>query len=174
MLGGMLTKFGRNDEAIKLYEDLLKRLWRQRRGRQVVSRTPSLSVIYVNKGNYAKGEAELEALLQRNPDDAGPNNDLGYLYAEQGKNLEKAETMIRKALREDARRIRLSRQPGLGPVQTGQAQGSLEEMKKAAERMKARSSKTGRTRTPRSSNISATSTSSSRSSTRPEIRGGRP
>ncbi len=58
----------------------------------------SLSVIYVNQGNYAKGEAELEAALQRNPDEPGPNNDLGYLYAEQGKNLEKAELMIRKAL----------------------------------------------------------------------------
>ena len=45
----------------------------------------------MNKGDYAKGEAELEILLQRNPDDPGPNNDLGYLYAEQGKNLEKAE-----------------------------------------------------------------------------------
>ena len=29
------------------------------------------------------------------------NNDLGYLYAEQGKNLEKAESMIRKAVQEE-------------------------------------------------------------------------
>ena len=60
-----------------------------------------LSVIYVNMGNYRKGEAELELLLQRNPDEAQPNNDLGYLYAEQGKNLEKAESMIRKAVAEE-------------------------------------------------------------------------
>ena len=38
---------------------------------------------------------------QRNPDDAGVNNDLGYLYADQGKNLEKAEAMIRKAVQEE-------------------------------------------------------------------------
>jgi tetratricopeptide (TPR) repeat protein len=29
------------------------------------------------------------------------NNDLGYLYADQGKNLEKAEAMIRKAVQEE-------------------------------------------------------------------------
>ena len=84
----------------------------------------SLSVIYVNRGDFGKGEAQLELLLQRNPDDPGPNNDLGYLYAEQGKNLEKAESMIRKALAGRPGSLRLSRQPGLGLVQAGQAQGS--------------------------------------------------
>ncbi len=58
------------------------------------------------------------------PDDPGPNNDLGYLYAEQGKNLEKAESMIRKALQEEPESLRLSRQPGLGLVQARQGQGS--------------------------------------------------
>ena len=98
----------------------------------------------MNLGDYAKGEAELELLLQHNPDEAGPNNDLGYLYAEQGKNLEKAESMIRKALQEEPGQLRLSRQPGLGPVQAGQAQGGARALKKAAERMKP--DRTGRTR----------------------------
>ena len=79
----------------------------------------NLSVIYVNRRDFAKGEAQLELLLQRNPDDPGPNNDLGYLYAEQGKNLEKAESMIRKALQEEPESLGLSRQPGLGLVQAG-------------------------------------------------------
>ncbi len=39
--------------------------------------------------------------LRQDPDDATVNNDLGYLYADQGKNLEKAEGMIRKALAEE-------------------------------------------------------------------------
>ena len=97
ILGSILTKYGRNDEAIKLFESLLKRFGDNEEVVKMVR--PSLSVIYVNLGNYAKGEAELELLLQRYPDEPGPNNDLGYLYAEQGKNLEKAESMIRKALR---------------------------------------------------------------------------
>ena len=56
---------------------------------------------YVKLNEYAKGEAELEALLQLDPEEAGVNNDLGYLYADQGKNLEKAEAMIRKAVQEE-------------------------------------------------------------------------
>jgi Tfp pilus assembly protein PilF len=51
--------------------------------------------------DYEKGEAELELLMAKHPDDPGLNNDLGYLYAEQGKDLEKAETMIRKALEDE-------------------------------------------------------------------------
>ena len=98
-LADLLSKFDRDDEAIKLLEDMLKR---HADNDQVVTFVrQNLSVIYVNQGDYAKGEAQLELLLQRNPDDPGPNNDLGYLYAEQGKNLEKAESMIRKALQED-------------------------------------------------------------------------
>jgi len=54
----------------------------------------------VNLGDFAKGEAELGILFERDPDEPGVNNDLGYLYADQGKNLEKAEAMIRKALQQ--------------------------------------------------------------------------
>ena len=45
-----------------------------------------------------KGEQVLEEVLAEDPDDPSVNNDLGYLYADQGKNLEKAEKMIRKAV----------------------------------------------------------------------------
>jgi Tfp pilus assembly protein PilF len=45
-----------------------------------------------------KGEEILEKVLEVNPDNAQVNNDLGYLWADQGKNLERAEQMIRKAL----------------------------------------------------------------------------
>ncbi|MHC4878078.1 MAG: tetratricopeptide repeat protein [Planctomycetota bacterium] len=58
----------------------------------------SLSAIYVELGQMAKGEQILEEYLAENPDDPGVNNDLGYLYADQGKNLEKARSMIEKAV----------------------------------------------------------------------------
>jgi Tfp pilus assembly protein PilF len=58
----------------------------------------SLSAIYVELGDLAKGEKILEDYLAENPDDPGVNNDLGYLYADQGKNLEKARSMIEKAV----------------------------------------------------------------------------
>ena len=58
----------------------------------------SLSNIYVSKGEFRKGEEILEKVLEADPDDTQVNNDLGYLWADQGKNLERAEKMIRKAV----------------------------------------------------------------------------
>lgn len=58
----------------------------------------SLSNIYVQQGDRRKGEQILEQVYADNPDDPSVNNDLGYLWAEKGKNLEQAEKMIRKAL----------------------------------------------------------------------------
>jgi tetratricopeptide (TPR) repeat protein len=99
LLGALLGQFGRNDEAIVLYKGLLERY--PNNDEMVKFARSGLSVVYVNQGEFAKGEAELEALLERTPDDAGVNNDLGYLYADQGKDLEKAEQMIRKAVQEE-------------------------------------------------------------------------
>ena len=110
-----------------------------------------------------------------NPDEAGPNNDLGYLYAEQGKNLEKAESMIRKALQERPDELRLSRQPGLGAVQAGQGQGGAREPHEGRGADEGgRWSGTGASPTPPSSSTWATSTSSSTRSTRPKMPGARP
>lgn len=58
----------------------------------------SLSALYVEKGDKAKGEQVLEVVYATDPEDPSVNNDLGYLYADQGKNLDQAEGMIRKAL----------------------------------------------------------------------------
>jgi len=58
----------------------------------------SLSNIYVQMGEFRKGEEILEKVLEVDPEDTQVNNDLGYLWADQGKNLERAEKMIRKAV----------------------------------------------------------------------------
>ena len=58
----------------------------------------SLSNVYVQKGEMQKGEEILEKVYEVNPENPQVNNDLGYLWADQGKNLEQAEKMIRKAL----------------------------------------------------------------------------
>ncbi len=96
----------------------------------------TLSVIYVNRGDYGKGEAQLELLLARNPDDPLPNNDLGYLYAEQGKNLEKAELMIRKALQEEPDTYAYLDSLGWVLFKQGKTKEALAPLKKAAEQMK--------------------------------------
>ncbi|EDL56706.1 tetratricopeptide repeat protein [Gimesia maris] len=60
-----------------------------------------LSNTYVQQGEIGKGEAVLEEMLADDPENPSINNDLGYLYADQGKNLEKAEKMIRIALKSE-------------------------------------------------------------------------
>ncbi len=132
-LAEMLARFGRNEDAVKIYEDVLKRFGDN--DDVIKLARGGLSGAYVNMGNYPKGEAELEMLLQRNPDEAGPNNDLGYLYAEQGKNLEKAEEMIQKALKEDPDNAAYLDSMGWVLFKRGKYKEALEAMKKAAERM---------------------------------------
>jgi tetratricopeptide (TPR) repeat protein len=134
LLASILTKFGRDDEAIKLLESLLKRFSNEEK--LVTQAHQQLSIVYVNRGDYAKGEAELELLLERNPEDAGGNNDLGYLYAEQGKNLEKAEVMIRKALQEEPERREYLDSLGWVLFKRGKAREALEPMQKAVDKMK--------------------------------------
>jgi tetratricopeptide (TPR) repeat protein len=60
-----------------------------------------LSNVWTQSGEIQKGEAILEEVYREIPDDPGVNNDLGYLYADQGKNLEQAEKMIRLAVDAD-------------------------------------------------------------------------
>lgn len=58
----------------------------------------SISNIHVLKGDLRKGQEVLEKVYEEEPDDVSVNNDLGYLYADQGVKLEQAEKMIRKAV----------------------------------------------------------------------------
>jgi tetratricopeptide (TPR) repeat protein len=133
-LGRLLARFERNDEAIKVFDAMLKRYPDNENVVKVAY--PMLSVIYVNQGDYAKGEAELERLLERFPDDPGCNNDLGYLYAEQGKNLEKAEAMIRKALLEKSDERAYLDSLGWVLFKRGKAKEALEPLEKAAAKMR--------------------------------------
>ena len=99
VMGGVLMKFKKSDEAIAVFKGLIER-YPNNEDVVKIARS-SLSSIYAELNDFAKAEAELEAVFVKNPDDPGINNDLGYLYADQGKNLEKAEAMIRKAVAEE-------------------------------------------------------------------------
>jgi tetratricopeptide (TPR) repeat protein len=97
--GYLLGKLGRNEEAIAHYRSMLDRF----PDKDEVARVArsGLSIVYVNMDRLDEGEKELEILLEREPNDPGVNNDLGYLWADRGKNLEKAEAMIRLAIRSE-------------------------------------------------------------------------
>ncbi len=58
----------------------------------------SISSIHMERGDNSEAEKILEELLAEDPDDPSVNNDLGYLYADQGKYLQRAEKMIRIAI----------------------------------------------------------------------------
>ena len=57
-----------------------------------------LATTYWIAGKRAEAEAELRAILDIDPDNAGACNDLGYYLAEQGRNLDEAERLIRNAI----------------------------------------------------------------------------
>lgn len=94
------------EEAIKRFEKVIATFaqpqFNQELYKEVVrSSRFSLSNSYVLQGDIAKGQAILEDVLKMSPDDPSVNNDLGYLYADQGQQLERAEQMIKKALASD-------------------------------------------------------------------------
>jgi tetratricopeptide (TPR) repeat protein len=60
-----------------------------------------LSNIYNAWKKMSESEEQLGIILKNDPNNPTANNDLGYLWADQGKNLERAEEMVRKALELD-------------------------------------------------------------------------
>jgi tetratricopeptide (TPR) repeat protein len=58
----------------------------------------TLSGLYTRLGQKDQSEQVLAHVLKLDPSYAGASNDLGYTWAEQGKNLGEAETLVRKAL----------------------------------------------------------------------------
>ena len=87
------------EEAIARFEKLIS-TYPEPQFRSVYRRAQfSLSNVFVQKGEVRRGEQILEDVLKETPNDPSVNNDLGYLYADQGKNLEQAEQMIRKAVK---------------------------------------------------------------------------
>lgn len=67
-----------------------------------------LSTVYSAAKQQAKAEEQLRLILETDANSATANNDLGYMWADQGKNLKEAEEMIRKAIDLD-RSVRLNR-----------------------------------------------------------------
>ncbi len=107
-----------------------------------------LSYLYSNWHQNAKSEEQLQLILKVDPSNATACNDLGYLWADQGKNLKEAEELIRKALNldrqqkkngppqagADADKDHAAYVDSLGWVlfRRGQADAALQELQKAA------------------------------------------
>ncbi len=85
------------DDALKKFEEVASKFPEDK---ETVRRSQFIiSSIYVQRGELRKGEEVLEKVLAEDPTDPSVNNDLGYLYADHGKHLEKARSMIAIALK---------------------------------------------------------------------------
>lgn len=96
----ILAEAGRKSDAVAECQSLLKEYNLPGDVRRI---RYTLSAIYSTAHDLAAAEGQLKLILESDPDDATANNDLGYQWAEQNKNLEEAETRIRRALELDRR-----------------------------------------------------------------------
>jgi tetratricopeptide (TPR) repeat protein len=73
-----------------------------------------LSGIYTQARHWPQAEAALAACLKIDPFNPAASNDLAYIWAEQNKNLNEAEAMIRRAIEQDRKNRQgvLSLRPG--------------------------------------------------------------
>ena len=98
----ILYHAGRYEEARRGFLKLLEKYgdnYENEAVRQVVRTARMiLSNIAVIRDNLPEAEEWLEQVLDEFPDDPGALNDLGYLWADQGKHLHRALEMIRKAV----------------------------------------------------------------------------
>lgn len=99
LIGFLLGRADRNQEAIDHYQAILARFPNDDEASKRARL--GISAVYVGMDDYEKGAKVLEEVLEQDPDDPHVNNDLGYLYADRGQHLEKAEAMIRKALEDE-------------------------------------------------------------------------
>jgi tetratricopeptide (TPR) repeat protein len=115
--GWILRDAGKYAEAAKVYEEVIERITKDKdlepeeKELYVERHHNALSNIYVDMGKIDLAAEQLQKLLAKKPDDPGYNNDLGYIWADHGMNLDEAERLIRKALDLDRKR-RQAKDPG--------------------------------------------------------------
>jgi tetratricopeptide (TPR) repeat protein len=92
----------------------------------------ALSNLCVLRGDTTQAEEWLEQILDEFPDDEGSLNDLGYLWADQNKNLRRAERMIRKAVETEPDNMAYRDSLGWVLFRLGKYPEAVVELKKAA------------------------------------------
>lgn len=101
-IGWVLYHAKRYDDAYEKYKALVERYqgeYKSEETRKVVRETRLiLSNICVQQNRLPEAEEWLEQVLDEFPADTSAMNDLGYLWADQNKNLERALKMIQEAV----------------------------------------------------------------------------
>jgi len=92
-LGSIYRKKENYNDAIDLYNDYLSR----NPGNEAIMY--SLAATYFSEGNDTESVKIMKDILKINPDNADALNFIGYTYADNGVNLDEAETYIKKAMK---------------------------------------------------------------------------
>lgn len=129
LVGDTLQQLGKDEEAVKHYEEVQHRFANNDEVDLKVGLR--LSAALVKLDQIERGERVLEKLLEKFPEDPTLNNDLGYLYADQGKDLEKAEKMIRLAIESEPENTSYLDSLGWVLFKRGKFEESLPYMEKA-------------------------------------------
>lgn len=107
----VLNVLGRHKEAVAECFDMLNEFSMAKNAIGVRQSRIALSNSYLSLKDYPKAEAELRKILDDDPDDMLILNNLGYNLADQGRKLDEAEQLIRRALELDAHERRMKGDP---------------------------------------------------------------
>jgi tetratricopeptide (TPR) repeat protein len=131
--GRVFRLAGKNEEAIKAYEDEIQRLKedndlkKKEKEEYIENARYAQSGAYIELDQVDKAVAVLKELLAKHPDNPTYNNDLGYVWADHNMNLAEAEKLIRKALDEE-RKQRQKAHPKLKPEEIKEPSAYLDSL----------------------------------------------
>lgn len=132
----ILSHAKRHREAMQAYEELIRKYDGEHSWpplRQVLREARlALSNLAVLEGDLPAAEQWLEQVLDEFPDDASALNDLGYIWADAGKHLARAERMIRRALEQEPQNAAFRDSLGWVLFRQGRVEEALPELEKAA------------------------------------------
>jgi len=135
-LAWILYHAKRTDEASKAYEDLIERFDSQYQSEDTRALLRdarlALSNIRVQQKRMPEAEEFLEQVLDEYPENISALNDLGYLWAEQGKNLERSLGMIQQAVTDSPENAAYRDSLGWAFYMLGRYPEAVEQLQKAA------------------------------------------
>lgn len=135
-VGWVLYHAGRNAEAAKVYEELIAEYDADHSSAEVRQLMREarlvLSNICVLDRKIPPAQEWLEQVLDEFPDDVSAMNDLGYLWVDENKHLDRAERMIRKAVEADPENAAYRDSLGWALYRLGRYQEAVGELEKAA------------------------------------------
>jgi pentatricopeptide repeat protein len=102
----VLREAGKFDDSIGAFEDTIERLGNSKledelRDKYIERCRYVMTSVYTDMGKVDKTIEELRKLLRAHPESSTYNNDLGYVLADNNKDLDEAEKLIRDALKLD-------------------------------------------------------------------------